>query len=349
MTVQPGQQVSAEVQPGAPARTRQAQLALATAAEYQAGQKAETARMVAAVMAIWATLDLGAVWPSWTIGGMGTRIYALLSALMELVAADANGYVRRVLADQGVLYLGPDIDPLAFAGVASDGRDLEALLRGAIVKVRESQRQGLSDEQAAEHGRAFLELVLRTQVADAARAAESVSITVADGESAATGRPVTVGWVRMLTPPSCGRCAVLAGKFYRWNSGFQRHPMCDCHHIPTTVAGANEVLTNPYVYFNSLTENEQNYYFGKAQAQAIRDGADINQVVNASRTAGSMFTADDGKRYTSEGTTRRGFARGTAGRVLRPTVWQIYRDAAGDKAEAFAMLQKFGYVLSRGG
>lgn len=333
------------VQPGATASTQQAQVLLATAAEYQAGQEAERKRMIAAVLAIWATLDTKHVILSWTIGGLGARIYTLLSALMELVAADANGYVRRSLEDQGLIYTGPDINPINFAGIASDGRDLERLLAGAIVKVRESQRQGLSDEQAALHGRNFLELVLNTQVADAARAAESTSITVADPETPA-GKKVMVGWVRMLTPPSCSRCAVLAGKFYRWNSGFQRHPMCDCHHIPVTLAGSNEVLTNPYVYFNSLSESEQNYYFGKAQAQAIRDGADISQVVNAGRTAGAMFTADDGKRYTREGTTRRGFARSVAGRVLRPTVWQIYRDANGNKTEAIAALGRFGYIVT---
>jgi hypothetical protein len=334
------------VQTGAPAGTRQAQVLLASAAEYQAEQEAERRRMIAAVMAVWATLDMKQVWPSWTIGGLGSRIYLLLSSLMELVAADANGYVRKTLADQDLLYLGPDINPINFAGVASDGRDLEQLLRGAIIKVREAQRKGMSDEAAAERGRHFLDLVLKTQVADAARAAESVSITVSDPETPA-GKKVQVGFVRMLTPPSCGRCAVLAGKFYKWNSGFLRHPACQCFHVVTTIAGSNEILTNPYVYFNSLSEQEQNDLFGKAQAEAIRDGGDISQVVNSARTAGSMFTADDGKRYTTEGTTKRGFARGVAGRVLRPTVWQIYQDADGDKAEAIEALRLYGYILPR--
>jgi hypothetical protein len=332
------------IQTGAPASTRQAQVLLASAAEYQAEQEAERRRMIAAVMAIWATLDMKQVWPSWTIGGLGSRIFLLLSALMELVAADANGYVRKTLADQDLLYLGPNINPINFAGVASDGRDLERLLRGAIIRVREAQRKGMSDEAARERGRHFLDLVLKTQVADAARAAESVSITVADPETPA-GKKVQVGYVRMLTPPSCGRCAVLAGRFYRWNAGFLRHPSCDCFHIVCTVSGSNEILTNPYVYFNSLTEQEQNDLFGKAQAEAIRDGGDISQVVNSARTAGSVFTADDGKRYTNEGTTKRGFARSVSGRVLRPTVWQIYKDADGDKATAIEQLRKFGYVL----
>lgn len=328
----------------AEARTPSSQAVLATAAAYQAEQEAETQRLVVAVLALWATLDAKQAWPSWTIGGIGARIFVLLSALMELVARDANGYVRQALADQDILYLGPDIEPIAFTGIASDGRDLESLLVGAVIKLRQAQRRGLSDAQGKMAGRNFLEVVVNTQVRDAARAAESVSLTVADGRNAA-GRKVAVGYVRMLTPPSCGRCAVLAGKFYRWNAGFQRHPNCDCRHIPTTVAGSNEILTDADAYFNSLSEAEQDFYFGKAQAQAIRDGADVSQVVNANRTKGSMFVADDGRRYTNEGTTKRGYARGVSGRALRPTVWQIYRDAAGDQAEARRLLQRFGYTL----
>jgi hypothetical protein len=646
------------VQPGAPAETRQAQAALATAAAYQAEQEAETDRLVTTVLALWASLEAKKAWDSWTIGGIGQRIYVLLSSLMELVAADAGGYVRQVLADQDVRYNGPAINPVNFAGIASDGRDLESLLRGAVVKLRQSQRGGLSDAKSKEHGRNFLELVVRTQVSDAARAAESVGVTVAEGQTP-TGRPVMVGWIRMLTPPSCGRCAVLAGKFYKWNSGFKRHPNCfpagtvvsgprldaatrrwfegelvtirtasgqelsvtgnhpvltdsgwaparllqegdnvirslgaktafgqipddhqvpalvedifralsmavlatkvpstaedfhgdgasgevdvvttdghlrleevagvvqvapesllgsrfespllhsgasglmesefagtgasngfvsggglgtslldghlaraeqarlgliadlnillkqaspdgsaaevvllaerilalasrvlrresgqagvqddparwdapagafsmetragyasrgldlierlsgqvtadrivekvsrqwsghvynltssqgwliadgivtsncDCRHLPCTVAGSSEMLTNPKVYFESLTEEEQNYYFGKADAQAIRDGGDIYQIVNAGRTA--MYTSDDGRRYKPD-PKQRGDLDGTrmSGRlVLRPTVWQIYRDAGGNQEVAKAMLKRYGYT-----
>jgi len=325
-----------------PETTRQAQAALATAAAYQAEQEAERKRLLAAVLALWATLNMKEVLPSWTIGGIGTRIYVLLSSLMELVAADADGYIRRALDEQGVTHNGPAIIPVAFSGRASDGRDLESLLAGAVAKVREAQRKGLSDARARQQGRDFLELVVNTQIADAARAAESVAIAVADGEK--NGRKVAVGWVRMLTPPSCGRCAILAGKFYRWNSGFQRHPNCDCRHIPVTVAGANELLTNPQVYFDSLTTAEQDYYFGKANAQAIRDGADISQVVNASKTG--LSTADDGRRYRVD-PKQRGDLDGTIvqnGQVLRPTVWQIYRDAKGNQEVAKAMLARFGYT-----
>ena len=29
-----------------------------------------------------------------------------------------------------------------------------------------------------------------------------------------------IGHIRTLIPPSCSRCAILAGRFYRWSDGF---------------------------------------------------------------------------------------------------------------------------------
>ena len=37
---------------------------------------------------------------------------------------------------------------------------------------------------------------------------------------------------RVLVPPSCKRCVVLAGRIYRDLEGFKRHPKCDCQHWP---------------------------------------------------------------------------------------------------------------------
>lgn len=304
---------------------------------YVAQQQAATAEMVAGALAAWGLLEMADPVGSW-VAGIGQRIYVMLSVLQELMANDANGYVRRVLAMQGLQYTGPMINPRNFAGIASDGRDLESLLAGAVVHVRRAQREGESDADAASRGANFLRMALRTQAADQARAAESVSLT-ASGTQA--------GWIRLLTPPSCGRCAVLAGRFYRWSDGFERHPMCDCRHVPVTRDVSDDLTTDPYAYFNSLSTEQQDRLFGKAQAQAIRDGADINQVVNASARPGAMFTADGGKRYTREGTTRRGAFGQTraAGRVLRPTPLQIYRDAKGDREVALEMLRRFRYLL----
>ncbi len=156
-----------------------------------------------------------------------------------------------------------------------------------------------------------------------------------------------IGWIRMLTPPSCGRCAVLAGRWYGWNEGFQRHPNCDCRHIPALEDDGGDLTTDPKRYFDSLTEEEQNAYFGFAAAEAIRNGADIAQVINAQNREGGSYTVD-GRQYTREGTTRRGYFGGTeAGRkkIRRPTPVQIYRDANGDRDEAIRLLTRFGYIV----
>jgi hypothetical protein len=196
----------------------------AQAYTYVAQQQARTTELVAAVVAIWAGLETSAAVESW-VAGIGRKIYVLLSMVQQVAAADAARYVHDVLAAQGLTYRGPNVNPANFAGIASDGRDLESLLAGAVVHFRHAQDEGKSDAQARSDGANFLRMVLPTQIADQARAAESVTLTAANAADA-DGKDVQVGWIRLLTPPSCGRCAILAGRFYRWSDGFERHPMC---------------------------------------------------------------------------------------------------------------------------
>ena len=321
-------------------------LLVAEAATYQGEQVKARVAAEEAILATFAALEMKDALTSWS-SGIGERIYVLLSMLQQLIVQDSNRYVRRILRLQGLVAKGPPANPNALAGIASDMRDLESLLAGAVVKVRQAQREGLDDGEAFRRGENFLRLVTTTQAADTSRAAESVAMVaaapVAAGNDAAPSE-VTVGWVRMLNPPSCGRCAVLAGRFYRWSDGFERHDMCDCRHIPVSESLAGDLTVDPQAYFDSLSEPDQDYYFGKAVAQAIRDGADPAQVVNATSRKGAMFTADRGRRYTREGTTRSGFY-GRGSKALRPTPWQIYQDAGGSREVAREMLARFGYIV----
>jgi hypothetical protein len=135
-----------------------------------------------------------------------------------------------------------------------------------------------------------------------------LSDTGRQSESLAMGVRTVTGYVRMLNPPSCSRCALLAGKWYRKNTGFRRHPGCDCRHIPSSESVAGDLTVDPNVYFDSLGKAEQDRVFTKAGAEAIRSDANINQVVNARR---GMQSAQVGGRQilaTTEGTTRRGVA-----------------------------------------
>lgn len=199
-----------------------------------------------------------------------------------------------------------DVNTDALAGIASDGRPLGSLLEQANTVTA-------------------LELMAVTQIADAARVAAGLSIT--------TRRDV--GWTRMVTPPSCPRCVILAGKFFRWNTGFQRHPNCDCRHIPTRENLVGDVRTDPKAMF----DNGQVTGVTRAEQKAIVAGADPSQVINARR---SLYMDNAGRKLTREGTTRRG-GRGING--IRPTPEQIYHESAGDQDEALRLLTRFGYFI----
>lgn len=164
--------------------------------------------------------------------------------------------------------------------------------------------------EAVEVDRQFDQLVA-SLVQDVGRSAQSVSIAA---------RP-RIGHVRMLTPPSCARCAVLAGRVYRYSTGFLRHPGCDCTMIPTTLANPDYVQDPESLMDRGLVTG-----LSKADQQAIRDGADFGQVVNV-----------------------RGRAAGVSesGRVLyrrgRMTPEAIYRSTS-TQEEALAALQRAGYL-----
>jgi hypothetical protein len=337
------------------------------AAAHQATQKAVTASQIAAAVEAFRTLDPDHPIASW-IAGIGQRIFVLTSTAQELMATQASDYAHRVLGAQGLDVDVPAINARNFAGIASDGRSLDGLLAGAAIRTSARLNHGDSKALAMRSGEAWLRMAMQTQIADAARAADSIPIAVGKATVTVTasdlppqppplGSPprrtsprsapkeVSLGYVRMLDPPSCDRCAVLAGKWYRWNAGFQRHPLCDCRSIPAPEATSDDLTTNPQAYFNSLSKKDQDEYFGVANAQAIRDGADMGRVVNAQRK-GAVYVADNGHHYTRAGTSRRGRARArNAAPVLRPTVWQIYRDSNGDRDVARLALKQFGYVL----
>lgn len=253
-----------------------------------------------------------------------------MTAAQREVARGADEYVTAALAHQGVT-----ADPAgalvasSLAGVAADGRDLSGLLGYPAFEVSAFVDQGMADAQALAIGGRHLDRIVATEVSDAAR--------VATGVAVASDRK-TKGYIRMLTPPSCSRCIILAGRFYKWNAGFERHPQCDCVHIPAAEDVAGDVRTDPKAYFDNLSPEEQDAAFTKAGAQAVRDGADLSRVVNARRTKDSLYTAG-GLKYTTEATTRRG-----TGRRRRLMPESIYKIANGDRDEAIRLLKLHGYI-----
>jgi hypothetical protein len=128
------------------------------------------------------------------------------------------------------------VQPAAFAGVASDGRGLASLLDEALVTVKVGLKARTAPDRALASGGSQLEMLAQTTVQDTGRAAVSAGMIA---------RPHVEGYVRVLTLPSCSRCAILAGRVYRWSTGFQRHPRCDCRMLPQTVAAPTGPAVDP--------------------------------------------------------------------------------------------------------
>jgi hypothetical protein len=157
---------------------------------------------------------------------------------------------------------------------------------------------------------ASFDRMVESLVTDAARAAESVAVAV---------RP-DIYHVRYVSPPCCPRCAILAGRVYRWSDGFERHPGCDCSMIPTTVAA-------PYAQDpDDLVRTGLVRGLSKADAQSLADGADLARVVNVRSKKAGLLEA-------GHALTRGG----------RPTPAGVYR-LASDREDALGLLARYGYI-----
>lgn len=294
---------------------------------------------------------------------VGPQVVEVVTEAQQTAAAQSQVYTAAVLAELGIDPGSPPALNLpAFSGVAGDGRPVETGLFGAVIKSAKAQYEprmadlppNRVEELALDTGLDWMTAYIDTIVADATRAAEAVSMAE---------REWVEGYVRMLDPKSpCSRCVVLAGKFYLFNEGFDRHEECRCKHIPYAENMPHDLLTNPSDYFHSLSTAEQNRVFTSAGAEAIRMGADIAQVVNARRGMSTAQQQPGGswipkgrltpvdafgrKVYvTTEGVTKRGVGRKAMGsgrpfRLMPESVLAI----ADDRADAIKLLKLYGYI-----
>lgn len=278
-----------------------------------------------------------------------------VAAYQLLAAQQGAAAVPQMLAEQGLSTAAQGaMAATALAGVASNGLPLVDML-----------------DAAADLGR-----MVATFVADAGRQARATQMAAS---------PAATHYARMLNPPSCSRCVILAGVVYKWDTAIERHPQCDCVQIPSSEALAGDLTTDPMAYFESLpttAELEAQYpdltramrrdaglvsqedVFTTAGAEAIRLGADMNQVVNArsgmstaqvgpSGGFGRLGTQDVFGRQlstTKTGTTSRGrFGAENAKRArqlpVRLMPESIIQLAEGDRDEAVRLLRLYGYLL----
>lgn len=249
----------------------------------------------------WKGVDPRRVRDSWRQSN--TDFLALFATLQARAAADAMDASTLMLAEQGD-YVQPDgiANPLAYgAGYAPSGIDLDSYFDIPVTHTLTAIKSDLDLSDALQAGRRTLRQMAMQALEDTSVSAMGVSITQRAG----------VGYVRVESPDCCPRCAILAGKYYRHNQGFLRHPKCHGRNIPCKgkdKAAKQGWITNPMDRFNAMGEEEQDRIFGHAYAQAIRDGADIYQVVNAHR---GMRPVGRGRisMTTSEGTSRYGWSR----------------------------------------
>jgi hypothetical protein len=232
-----------------------------------------TAQVVAAVLAIWR-----ATGPS---GFRDELVRAAgLVAFGQLTQAIRAAAYLSDLADEYDWDRAPvQIVPRAFAGTSADDRPLVDVLSYATRRAWTMLDAGADYATANTSATATLTRIVANETTQAGINAERVGMVA---------QPQATGYVRFLSPPSCGRCAVLAGKWFEWNTGFARHPGCDCKHVVAAdAAGVTDVRVNPRDYFDALSPVEQDHYFGPDEAAAIRGGADLQTAVNASTRKGS--------------------------------------------------------------
>lgn len=326
-------------------------------------RRARLARaMESAAARLWGRVDRGRIADSWA--ALVPALLALLVGAQRAAAGQADEYVAAALAEQGLSQEAVGrVNVDALVGIASDGRPLDTLLYQPAITALTGIAAGHVVPRAMAAGQVALQMIVATQVADAGRVADQVALTAHRRAS---------GYVRMLVGDSCSRCVILAGRWYAYNAGFDRHPRCDCIHVPAREDTGDSIRTNPRTYFDSLSREEQDRVFTRAGAEAIRLGADISQVVNARRgaygltPAGARLTAEEARavrggrrlgRLTAVDVfgrqlyvTTEGTRRGLAARRLRPGAPRLMPESilqlAGDnRDEAIRLLRYHGYII----
>lgn len=138
------------------------------------------------------------------------------------------------------------------------------------------------------------------------------------------------------------------------DTAFDRHPRCKCTHIPSAENLPDVPETDPKEYFDGMSRDEQDRVFTKPGAEAIRLGADMNQIVNARR---GMYSTRGGLKATRAGATRRGIygssqtaftkdgGRYMVARAPRLMPEEIIRLSGGDRATAERLLKQYKFIL----
>lgn len=309
---------------------------------HRTRQQTLAALAVTEARRLWARLSPANFSTTWNRVVGPAVLTAVTSAQFEASRGAQEYVAAQVVMQGGVADPAGLLLQAAFSGVASDGRPLNSLLASPMFDVRAFVDGGMPVRKALDVGERHLARIVATQVQDAARVSTGVAI--------ANDRKVK-GYVRVLTPPSCSRCTILAGRWYRYDAGFPRHPECDCSAAPAT-----EHLNpqSPLALYNEMSPDERKKAgWSQADQKAIADGGDLYQVTNARRDLKSVSIAGHTIQTTQHGATRRGLAgtrlqAGKGKRAIRLTPEAIYSEAerlGWSRDEILRQLKRHGYIL----
>lgn len=277
------------------------------------------------VLAEWSKVRPESVARDWA--RLLPRVTAYVQAGQLHAAEGSHTFMRELLGREAEG--APEIDPGQFASQAPDGRSVTGLLARAAPSAIRAQRKGFSPRAVMARAAAFLDMAVRTVVADTGRQADQVAMVANKGVRA---------YVRVVELPACSRCIILAGREYGVSSGFLRHPRCDCTMEPVTRKNRPSPL-DPVALVESMSPAQRRKTFGEAGAKAIADGANVSSVVNARKSMAQVeqFGRTVQVTYTGTGSRRKK-------RPPRLMPEEIYRLAGEDRDHAIRLLYKNGFL-----
>jgi hypothetical protein len=279
-----------------------------------------TARVV---LAEWSKVDPDSVAENW--GRLLPKVTAMVQASQTKSADLSNDFMRDMIGA-----LEAEIDPDQFARQTPDGRNLMGVLARAIPTALWRRDEGDSTRTAMARAGSFLNMVVRTVVADTGRQAD---------QAAMVGNTKVTSYVRVVELPACARCIILAGREYSVSTGFQRHPNCDCTMEPVTHGKAGYTVDAKDMY-DRMSADQRRKVFGEAGTKAINDGANIYSIVNARKAMDTVEMFGRQVQVTHVGTGSKKAPK----RPPRLMPEEIYRLANGDRNQAIRLLYKNGYL-----
>lgn len=283
----------------------------------------------------WGLLDLESPQLSFIADVLPQMLAVLMNGQRQ--AADIGADYMDASADALGVSQGPLVNRSAFVGVASDGRDLTGLLTDPFVGFLTALARGAQHPLAKSVTAGAYDRIAVTQLHDAARESGQVGLVV---------NTEIRGYTRFVEPGACGRCVVLAGRFYRWNDGFKRHPKCRCANVPST--RSNPHAQSARELFDAMSVEQQNASFTVDGAQAIRDGADPSRVINA-RQGMSTVQSPTGRNVAARQdvlgqqvftTTALAKGRNAPARLMPASIYEL----ATDRQDAIRLLRLHNYI-----